>query len=387
MEKGRSEGDTSSGYHFCQAFRVSVAWFGGRGGFGLAEMFSAPLGSAHAQNAACSAKMITLFDAVTDRLRDALASVRLERPPTLNELALSKPFVDVSKELEYGRQALDRLAHGKVCFFKVDGNNFGIVKSQMATPHLFRTFAEKVQGVTFEAIVSTTTNVVRDELERLRRDEGATIFFPFQEVILGGDDIALLMNAKVALRFIHEFFKTVRREFGPPSTQEGGGDILNYRQERVILGERNLTYFPSGYSGGAVFADMKTPLEVLSACVDELENKAKAYGKGKVAEVVDGGRAAYGAWSSIALYDTTTGDYSPERVRSIYEEFHGVGNHQVYKLCRFPMTDLEFEEFLEELREIQRNKRHLSLNRLKTLVRRVVGTSTQSSSYRTYSSC
>jgi len=308
---------------------------------------------------------------------DLKIDLTISLPKTIDHLCLVKPLSDVLKK---------EVDTDQFCIFKVDGNNFGMIKARMSSPNMYRAFSEFIDEAAKEslkdALVETIFNEINEYVQKNKRDKydnetnsTLNMIAPFQSVILGGDDIELFLNARIALPFVRNFFRNIRLKFGEAAILESDGKIYKIDHEfqadpsnLVNAGDVALSFFSSGYSGGLIFADKKTPLTILNESINYLESEAKHYIKQKIGALEKSGKKAFGAWNSIALFATPSNDYEESHIEYIYR---GVQN--CYKVTRFPMSDLEFNQFFKELERYNQifkkeKKIVISRNKLKTIV-------------------
>lgn len=187
---------------------------------------------------------------------------------------------------------------GTLAVISGDGDNFGLVKSNMATISQYRHVSELLEQVIVESLGSAFGGVI---LKQLQLRPKSKIDLPFITVYSGGDDFLILLDAAAILLFLHELKKYLIDEIGGKKDSFEPKTSINYL----------------GLSLGAAITGTKTALNAALDAADELMDRAKKFAKTKKNE--------YGSDFTLALHRFSGIPSKNEiRVRFKGHERHGM---------------------------------------------------------------
>ena len=288
--------------------------------------------------------------------------------------------------------SIDKNNKTYIAFVKLDGNNFGIMKQQLKTVGMYQAFGKFVDKTAEDAL----TNALVQSIEEWKNSNGWKTTnkdidklsnIPVSLFIVGGDDISLALHSELALKFIEYFSKQIEKEFGTYCSAE---------ELTKKIGETNITFYPSGYSGGIVFHKSNVPLQISNEIADELESKSKKFSKFYLNPYKDwkgfannlindiikepyhprclnvykkqGSRIVGGAYNTISLYFSTA-DLSKEALNRYFEG----KSFKYYTTALFPMDMRAFkEDFIGRINDIVKiaGKQTDKSNIVKSLLRK-----------------
>jgi len=153
-------------------------------------------------------------------------------------------------------------------FARLDGNNFGMIKSYMKTFSAYKAFSRFIANKTEDMLLEACKKTINDWSAKINGGLETPLFRFF---IVGGDDISPALHSESSLSFIQNIFKQIRREkLWTPSHQENIG-AENRRPTSHPL--------PNGILWGLIITHTKVPFKILNNCANNLEHKAKEFVK------------------------------------------------------------------------------------------------------------
>lgn len=171
---------------------------------------------------------------------------------------------------------LDQDYHDKdIALVHVDGNGLGVLLQQLKQAltgeqpavyrHYFRLFSDALAKATQGAAQYATGQLAT----RMGMTQGT---LPMRPIVLGGDDVTLLCDARHALRyaedFIHAFESQTQQELEP---------LVGFISEKSERGAKVPAYLTA--SGGVVFHKAHHPYLQTNALVESLADTAKSLGR------------------------------------------------------------------------------------------------------------
>lgn len=160
---------------------------------------------------------------------------------------LLKKLIPDSKGKGYHRLfpvEMEDIAGGKdkknwVAIIHVDGNDLGKKIMKMAKGNLgieaFRSFSERIGNATEQAAREAFNEVVRRST-----DDGD--LFPFRPIVLGGDDLTVIIRGDLAIDFTHVFLKAFEEK-----TEETFADFISPHFHGGLTACAGIAYIKSNY--------------------------------------------------------------------------------------------------------------------------------------------
>lgn len=315
------------------------------------------------------------------------------------------------------KSAIKDPAMNNMAMITMDGNNIGVMKSRLNMLSLYQEFSELLDKEVKKHLKDSIVSVIKNIHAENRKNRQFNII-PVVPLILGGDDITILVRADLAFPIIKEFFKRIEENlFGNPivmtrknnrlelhrtdsglsETKSNDKKIYLYRFNQdsdLVLIKSNpenynqdtfkASFYPTGFGAGVFITDPKSPIGRVFFIANKLESKSKILCKKVLRNLQDNDDTAIlgGAWNTVAFHYTTTHDLSETYLEKYYSDDYGATIKKdkssdklnyAYKICQFPLFSFELNDFISQVSEfaefIENNQ--ISLNELKGLIRTV----------------
>jgi hypothetical protein len=262
-----------------------------------------------------------LFEKIKDIIRKN-ENIRIESNTLLNLDKLSTPSIESENSTYLG-------------FIRLDGNNFGMIKSYMKTFSSYKAFSRFIANKTEEMLLQACKKTI-NEWSRNPKIHGGIQTPLFRFFIVGGDDISLALHSELALSFIQNFFEQIRNNYGYK---------VNEKQLKTKIGNEPVTIYPTGFSGGLIITHTKVPFNILNNCANYLEHKAKEFIKPQYSDPL---KNLYGgSINSVAPIFVPQG-ITKNYIRQYYE--HNLIPN--FTFCEFPLDDDGFEKLARKINEV-----------------------------------
>jgi len=227
-------------------------------------------------------------------------------------------------------------------FVRLDGNNFGMIKSYMKTFSSYRSFSRFIAKKTEQILIEACKKTIKDWSNSLKAKRiGRNLFTPlFRFFIVGGDDISLALHSELTFPFIQNFFEKIRENYGYKITEDKLEDKI---------GMDPVTIYPTGFSGGVIITHTNIPFYILNNCANYLEHKAKEFIKPKYSDPTSE-KIYGGCLNSIAPI------YIPQGITKNYiQQYYEHKLIPKFTVCDFPLDDESYELFLNRIKKILSN--------------------------------
>jgi len=108
-----------------------------------------------------------------------------------------------------------------IAVIHIDGNDIGLRVSQCKSLRAYERFSQTLTTITKEA-AKYAINQVADSIQRLVSDEvlAYSPVLPIRPILVGGDDVTMMMDAKFALQFVQDYVIKFRELSSSPSHVE-----------------------------------------------------------------------------------------------------------------------------------------------------------------------
>lgn len=315
------------------------------------------------------------------------------------------------------KSAIKDPAMNNMAMITMDGNNIGVMKSRLNMLSLYQEFSELLDKDVKKYLKDSIVTVIKNINSENRENEQFRVI-PVVPLILGGDDITILVRANMAFPIIKEFFKRIEEDlFGKPivmtrknnklelygldsglsKNKPNDNKIYLYRfnqdNDLVLIKSSpenynqdtfKASFYPTGFGAGVFITDQKSPIGRVFNITSKLETKSKSLCKKVLRNLQDNDDFAIlgGAWNTVAFHYTTTHDLSETYLEKYYSDDYGATIKKdkssdkinyAYKICQFPLFSFELNDFISQVSEfvgfIENDQ--ISLNELKELIRTV----------------
>ncbi len=155
----------------------------------------------------------------------------------------------------------------------IDGNDMGNAVMRLTDRHAYRAFAAALSAATRSAATAAVREVIahRTDKERHLREDGRLVL-PLRPVVVGGDDVTIILPSKHALRFVKtyvEAFERQTKEHRDALYPEVSGEASEARPAHMTA------------SAGVAFVKAKTPFFAAYALAEELCGWSKSELRGQ----------------------------------------------------------------------------------------------------------
>ena len=135
-------------------------------------------------------------------------------------------------------------ARGNVAYLVADGNGIGSLFGRCAGPDTMHRLSEALAAAMWDAVATATAAMVIPIEERLRgKDEGAELKIPVMPLIVGGDDLFVLMPAPYALDFAQHVCRGFETRLAAGIRDLGmGGDAHPTMTAVVVICKKGYPY-------------------------------------------------------------------------------------------------------------------------------------------------
>ncbi|MFQ3611500.1 MAG: hypothetical protein SNJ72_08405, partial [Fimbriimonadales bacterium] len=211
--------------------------------------------------------------------------------------------------------------HRQIAFIYGDGRNFGQITKNL------QSLAQSLQWTNRAQIVveSATLLALGASLnESLRYDPDTQLdYYPFEILVMGGDDFSLFCWSRLALRFCQQFLYLADLEFQK-------GDV-----SQCIVGE-----VPISFGIGCLISDEKTPVRLT---VEFTEKELLKWAKKPINKFGKGAVAIF----TVASAEQIPGDFEAFRQRAYVKRSRGKAGEVTVYLTRYPYTAEELDALLK----------------------------------------
>jgi len=191
-----------------------------------------------------------------------------------------------------------------------DGNNMGGLLQEIKTPSHYRQFAQAVYAVLLDTVVET----LESKLEPRSSNEGE-LYYPFEILSVGGDDLYLFVPASSAIEIALEICERVEKKLAEIELFKIAANFSPEKIERYepkVGWKRKETQSKVALSGGVILAPASTPVFFLDQLVQELLKSAKKKAVSLRKQCYQGGTLDFMALKSVTMVNDRVADWRKE---------------------------------------------------------------------------
>lgn len=217
-------------------------------------------------------------DADVNKHRAAYTTWNVKEKSRLQERFIDASVSDIRFPTDHDSE-FDTGAVKDIALLHADGNGLGqllmslrsVLKSKdnHSTKMVLRDFSELINTATVKAAKKATAKLYKQHTA-----QGSNGYLPMRPIVLGGDDLTVLVGASYALRYMEHFTEAFQDE-----TAQAISELIKNHGLSAAGLPANLTA-----SGGIVFCKLGHPFVATSELVEQATASAKSLSKLSVAE-------------------------------------------------------------------------------------------------------